>query len=154
MVEFAVVPDIGDGVEADFPEAAGVAHVVPLAALDAGDGGAHGVAVVVEVSDGVGEFVTVLVHGAGLATGDVVPVEHGPHFVGVAGPVAGDGAGHGFHVGVVGVGVGDDLDVGEFAGVGERRGDGENGGGEEGSATVHKDPFTGRGHDEIRFEWD
>ena len=80
VVELAFVPDVGDGVVGDVEVAAGIAHVVPGGALDAGDGGAHGEAVVIVLADGVGDFVAVEPHGVGLAAGDVVPVEEGVHF--------------------------------------------------------------------------
>src|ERR1035437_7149428 len=91
--------DIGNGVQADVKEARGIAHVVPLGVFDAVE---H--------------------HGGGLAAGDVVPVEEGVHFFRVGRPVAGDGMHHRFHVGIVGVGVGDDLDVGDLR---QRGGGGE-----------------------------
>src|ERR1035437_7149427 len=45
--------DIGLHTVPDVKEARGIAHVVPLGVFDAGDGGAHGEAVVVVLADGI-----------------------------------------------------------------------------------------------------
>src|SRR5687768_17671131 len=47
---------------------------------------AHGVAVVIELPDGVGAAHAVHLHRVGLPAGDVVPIEHGPDLVGVSFP--------------------------------------------------------------------
>lgn len=85
------------------------AHLLPDGLVDAGDGGAHGVAVVVELADGIGEGHAVQLDGHGLAAGDVVPVEHGPTFFFGGGPFGSGAVDEGGEVGVVGVGVGDDF---------------------------------------------
>src|SRR5262249_18558278 len=77
-VPAAVVEDLGDGVVGDVPVAVFQAHLLPDRLVDAGDGAAHRVAVVVELADGVGQGQAVPEYRVGLLAAAVVPVEDRP----------------------------------------------------------------------------
>ena len=77
-------------------------HRSPNEAVDAGNSGAHGTAVIVELSNRVGEGQAVQTHRCGLAVCDVVSGEQGPAFLFGRFPPADDAANYGCHVGIVG----------------------------------------------------
>jgi len=84
-------------------------HRSPNKAVDSGNGGAHGTAVIVELSNLVGESQAVQNHRCDLAVRDVVPVEHGPLFLFGHFPPIGDAENHPRHVGIVGQKIGHDF---------------------------------------------
>lgn len=84
-------------------------HRSPNKAVDSGSSGAHGTAVIVELSNRVGESQAVQTHRCGLAVCDVVSGEQGPAFLFGRFPPIGDAENHPRHVGIVGQKIGHDF---------------------------------------------
>jgi hypothetical protein len=89
-------------VKADVPVFVLESHRSPNETVDAGNGGAHDTAVIVELSNRVDESQTVQNHRFGLAVRDAVSVEQGPAYLFGRFPPADDAANHVCHVGIVG----------------------------------------------------
>ena len=107
----AAVFNFRHGVIADVPILRLEPHRAPDRAVDARDGAAHRVAVIVELPDRVGERQAMQYHRRGLPARDVVPVKDRPAFFLGSRPFGGDAADHARQVGVVRRGVGDDLEI-------------------------------------------
>jgi hypothetical protein len=101
-VPLVAVLQFGDSVKADVPVFGLKSHRSPNKAVDAGNGGVYGTAVIVELSNWVGESQAVQNHRCCLGARDVVPVEHGIAFLFGHFPSADDAANYGRHVGIVG----------------------------------------------------
>lgn len=127
-VPTSAVKDLRDRVKRDVPQPGGQPQVVPEGAIHPGDSAAHGVAVVIELPDRIGQLEPVQNHRGRLSAPDVVPVEQRPAFLLGTPPLGSRAVEQRGQIRVIGGSVRDDLEVADPRGgavAGQESGEGK-----------------------------